>query len=131
MQASTLRRVIDHRHFDLCYSSGLLGIGIELRSVPCARGRRYAGRSKMSPARLVRHGLQMLLPFAPRVATRGRRLAGALTLVCLTARVAIRLSPRATLLRGALSVLAATSLLMAVGVSVLCLWLTRRAGAHV
>jgi len=43
--------------------------------VPCARGRRFAGRSRMNTSTLISHGIRLLLPFAERVA--GRMLVAA------------------------------------------------------
>jgi hypothetical protein len=62
--------VLFHPHFDLCYSSSLIGLNLALDLVPCARGHRYAGQSKMSPSKLIAHGIRMLMPFMDRVATR-------------------------------------------------------------
>jgi hypothetical protein len=63
--------VLFHPHFDLSYSSSLLSLGLAVTRVPCERGRRYAGKSKMTYVKLVQHGLRMLMPFADRIATRG------------------------------------------------------------
>jgi hypothetical protein len=65
------RNVLFHPHFDLCYSSTLLSFGLPVRRVPCERGPRYAGESKMTYIKLIQHGLRMLMPFADRIATRG------------------------------------------------------------
>jgi hypothetical protein len=65
------RNVLFHPHFDLAYSSSLLSLGLNVRRIPCARGRRYAGASKMTYVKLIQHGLRMLMPFADRIATRG------------------------------------------------------------
>ena len=65
------RNVLFHPHFDLAYSSSLLSLGLNIRRVPCERGRRYAGMSKMTWLKLIQHGLRMLMPFADRIATRG------------------------------------------------------------
>lgn len=63
-------RMLIHPHFDLCYSSSLLTLNRDIEFVPCERGERYAGRSKMGFARLFLHGLRMMMPFADRVAMR-------------------------------------------------------------
>lgn len=63
--------VLFHPHFDLSYSSSLLSLGLNVQRVPCERGRRYAGASKMTYVKLIQHGLRMLMPFADRIATRG------------------------------------------------------------
>jgi polyisoprenyl-phosphate glycosyltransferase len=63
--------VLFHPHFDLSYSSSLLSLGLNVQRVPCERGVRYAGASKMTYVKLIQHGLRMLMPFADRIATRG------------------------------------------------------------
>jgi len=63
--------VLFHPHFDLSYSSSLLSLGLHVHRVPCERGVRYAGASKMTYVKLIQHGLRMLMPFADRIATRG------------------------------------------------------------
>lgn len=63
--------VLFHPHFDLSYSSSLLSLGLNVHRVPCERGIRYAGVSKMTYVKLIQHGLRMLMPFADRIATRG------------------------------------------------------------
>ncbi len=65
------RNVLFHPHFDLSYSSSLLSLGLNVQRVPCERGLRYAGASKMTYVKLIQHGLRMLMPFADRIATRG------------------------------------------------------------
>lgn len=64
------RRMLQHPSFDLCYSSALVAFGLDVRPVPCPRGERYAGQSKMSLQRLVMHGVRMLMPFTDRLAIR-------------------------------------------------------------
>jgi polyisoprenyl-phosphate glycosyltransferase len=63
-------RVLAHPAFDLSYSATFLSLGLPLEYVPCPRGDRYAGRSRMGRSRLVLHGLRMLMPFADRIAMR-------------------------------------------------------------
>lgn len=65
------RRLLFHPHFDLCYSSTFISLNLEIDYVPAARGRRYGGRSRMTYAKLLLHGLRMLLPFTDRIAVRG------------------------------------------------------------
>lgn len=65
-----LKDCIHHPFFDLCYSSTLLNLGYDLNKVPCARGSRYAGQSRMNFIKLVTHGIRMLLPFMDKIATR-------------------------------------------------------------
>lgn len=64
------KRVLFHPFFDLAYSSALLSLNIPAVFVPCERGTRYAGRSRMSAGALLQHGLRMLMPFIDRIATR-------------------------------------------------------------
>ena len=74
------RNVLFHPHFDLCYSSGLLSLNLQLAPVPCERGTRFAGASKMTYSTLVLHGFRMLMPFADRIAVRGLVVSGLLLL---------------------------------------------------
>jgi hypothetical protein len=69
-RARSLAASIDHPSFDLCYSSTLLALRRPTTLVPCARGVRFAGRSRMSSYALVAHGVRMLLPFSERIAVR-------------------------------------------------------------
>jgi RES domain len=62
--------VLFHPYFDLSYSSALIALNIPATLVPCERGRRYAGQSKMGVPRLIMHGLRMLMPFVDRLTTR-------------------------------------------------------------
>lgn len=64
------RRMLLHPYFDLCYSSTLLSLDLPIRFVPCERGPRYAGRSRMGFEKLFMHGLRMLMPFIDRIAMR-------------------------------------------------------------
>jgi len=64
------RRILLHPYFDLCYSSTLVSLDIGVTPVPCARGKRYAGRSRMNLLRLFMHGTRMLMPFTDRIAVR-------------------------------------------------------------
>jgi hypothetical protein len=65
-----VRHVLSHPHFDLSYSASLVSLNLDVRLLPCARARRYAGRSRMSPLKLIRHGISMLMPFLDRIAVR-------------------------------------------------------------
>jgi len=69
-QVRLARRVLQHPYFDLCYSSTLVSLGLDIESVPCPRGTRYAGRSRMNLLRLLMHGIRMLMPFTDRIAVR-------------------------------------------------------------
>lgn len=70
MPGSIAKRVLLHPTFDLAYSSAILAIDIPVEYVPCERGKRYEGRSKMTYGRLAMHGLRMLMPFTDRIAIR-------------------------------------------------------------
>src|SRR5256885_4629244 len=47
------RNVLFHPHFDNCYSSSLISLNVAVQLVPCERGTRYAGQSRMSFLKLV------------------------------------------------------------------------------
>lgn len=64
------RRVLAHPNFDLCYSSTLTSLQLDTRTVECDRATRYAGQSRMSFSKLVRHGVSMLMPYLDRIAIR-------------------------------------------------------------
>ena len=70
MPGSIAKRVLQHPTFDLAYSSAILALDIPVEYVPCERGERYKGRSKMTYGRLAMHGLRMLMPFTDRIAIR-------------------------------------------------------------
>lgn len=65
-----VRRLLNHPHFDLSYSAALLSLRIPIHMVPCERGLRYAGRSRMGFAGLFMHGLRMMMPFTEQIALR-------------------------------------------------------------
>lgn len=64
------RKVLRHPNFDLSYSSAFLSLNLAITYVPCERGNRYAGKSRMTPTRLIMHGVRMLMPFIDRIAIR-------------------------------------------------------------
>ncbi len=64
------RQVLPHPSFDLCYSSSLVALNPDVVKVPCPRGDRYAGESRMGTQKLLSHGVHMLMPFADRIAIR-------------------------------------------------------------
>lgn len=66
----SLVTTIGHPSFDLCYSSTLLTLRRPMARVPCARGRRFAGESRMNRHALIAHGIRMMLPFSERIAVR-------------------------------------------------------------
>jgi hypothetical protein len=83
-RGSSLVATIDHPSFDLCYSSTLLALRRPTATVPCARGDRFAGASRMNRHSLIAHGMRMLLPFSEAIAVRMLVLAGASLLVLAT-----------------------------------------------
>jgi polyisoprenyl-phosphate glycosyltransferase len=74
-RGASLVATIEHPSFDLCYSATLLALRRPTSSVPCARGRRFAGASRMNRYALVAHGMRMLLPFSESIAVRALVLA--------------------------------------------------------
>ena len=70
MSGGMARRALLHPTFDLAYSSAILALDIPVAFVPCERGRRYQGESKMTYGKLAMHGLRMLMPFTDRIAIR-------------------------------------------------------------
>lgn len=73
----SLVTTIGHPSFDLCYSSTLLTLRRPMAKVPCARGHRFAGQSRMNRHALIAHGIRMMLPFSERIAVRSLIAAGA------------------------------------------------------
>ena len=69
-RAHSLAATIHHPSFDLCYSSTLLELKQATIKVPCARGHRFAGTSRMNSYALMAHGIRMLLPLSERIAVR-------------------------------------------------------------
>ena len=69
-RGASLVATIDHPSFDLCYSATLLALKRSTATVPCARGVRFAGTSRMNRYALVAHGMRMLLPFSENIAVR-------------------------------------------------------------
>ncbi len=89
-----VQNVLFHPSFDLCYSSTLLSLNRPLIFVPCERGERYAGESRMGYLKLFIHGIRMLMPFLDRIAVRsliGFSLTFGVGVVLATAIVFIRL----------------------------------------
>jgi glycosyltransferase involved in cell wall biosynthesis len=70
MSGAVARRALLHPTFDLAYSSAILALDMPVAFVPCERGRRYQGESKMTYGKLAMHGLRMLMPFTDRIAIR-------------------------------------------------------------
>ncbi|MGZ3737722.1 MAG: glycosyltransferase, partial [Bdellovibrionota bacterium] len=71
LNSGAIAKIIFHPYFDLAYASTLFSLGTNLQLVPCPRGVRYEGRSKMNFSRLAIHGVRMLMPFMDRIAIRG------------------------------------------------------------
>lgn len=74
MPGALARRVLAHPVFDLSYSSAFLSLDLPIEFVPCERGTRYKGRSKMTYGKLALHGLRMMMPFTDRIAIRALAL---------------------------------------------------------
>lgn len=70
MPGSIAKKALLHPTFDLSYSSAILALNLPVEYVPCERGKRYEGRSKMTYGKLAMHGLRMLMPFTDRIAIR-------------------------------------------------------------
>ncbi|HEY2480201.1 MAG TPA: glycosyltransferase [Solirubrobacterales bacterium] len=70
MPGGLAKRALLHPTFDLAYSSAILALDMPVTYVPCERGRRYEGESKMTYGKLAMHGLRMLMPFTDRIAIR-------------------------------------------------------------
>jgi hypothetical protein len=70
LRGDFVRSAIDHPSFDLCYSSSLVKLNPQRIDVPCPRGTRFAGHSRMGIQGLLIHGIRMMLPFADRIAVR-------------------------------------------------------------
>ncbi len=96
-RADSLRATIGHPAFDLCYSSSLLALRRPTAMVPCARGERFAGQSRMNAQSLMAHGVRMLLPFSERIAVRAMVLATASAAVLVALFVALLFVFSATL----------------------------------
>lgn len=71
LNSAAIAKIIVHPYFDLAYASTLFSLGTNVKLVPCPRGSRYEGRSKMNFSRLAIHGVRMLMPFMDHIAIRG------------------------------------------------------------
>ena len=83
------KRVLDHHYFDLCYSSALTSLDLATLYVPCDRGARYKGRSRMGFSRLMLHGLSMLMPFTDRIIVRALIVFASTLVLCVLAAIAV------------------------------------------
>jgi polyisoprenyl-phosphate glycosyltransferase len=88
-RGDVVHTTLRHPSFDLCYSSTLVSLDIPVFEVRCARGVRYAGRSRMNRTRLFMHGLRMLMPFLDRIAVRALFLFSAVLALSMLGAVAI------------------------------------------
>ncbi|MCB0867922.1 MAG: hypothetical protein KDB48_04460, partial [Solirubrobacterales bacterium] len=69
-RAGTARRILLHPSFALCYSSTLLVLKVPVTFVPCERGPRFSGSSRMGYSQLFTHAMRMLMPFSEAIARR-------------------------------------------------------------
>jgi polyisoprenyl-phosphate glycosyltransferase len=111
----SLATTIGHPSFDLCYSSTLLTLRRPMAKVPCARGTRFAGHSRMSRHSLIAHGIRMMLPFSERIAVRmlvaaGLSFLALVTMIALVVTDALGDAPGA----GVLSIVIAIAAVMVV-----------------
>ena len=83
------KRMLTHPYFDLCYSSTLVSLDMSVTSVPCPRGKRYEGRSRMNMLRLFMHGVRMLMPFMDRIAVRALTAFSAMFALGITLSLAV------------------------------------------
>ena len=83
------RNVLTHPQFDLSYSAALIALNLPVAHVPCARGERYAGASKMGYSKLMLHGLSMLMPFTDRIVMRALVTFSVTLAVCFVAAVTV------------------------------------------
>lgn len=83
----TLKKMISHPFFDLCYSSTLVNIKIPVTSVACERGPRYFDQSKMGYFSLIMHGFRMLMPFVDHIAMRAIIVSSLISAICVIAAV--------------------------------------------
>lgn len=64
-------KLLFHPYFDLSFASSFVALASDPQFVPCPRGARYEGESKMNFLKLALHGVRMLMPFMDRIAIRG------------------------------------------------------------
>jgi hypothetical protein len=83
------KRMLTHPYFDLCYSSTLVSLDMTVTAVPCPRGTRYEGRSRMNMFRLAMHGVRMLMPFMDRIAVRALTAFSAMFALGITLSLAV------------------------------------------
>lgn len=77
------------------YSCGLMKARLPLDLLPCDRGNRLAGKSRMNLLGLVEHGLSAMAVYSEKIGVRALAAAGMLGIIsvlCLTAAVIVRLT---------------------------------------
>jgi len=97
-----VQSMLFHPSFDLCYSSSLITLNADPVFVPCPRGTRYAGQSRMGLEKLLTHGVRMLMEtgveaFEGSGAVERVRLSDGATLDCDFVVVGVGVGPRTEL----------------------------------
>jgi len=93
-----LKEIINHPHFDQCYSSSFISLPLQIEFVPLPRGTRFFGHSHMGYFKLVTHGLRMLMPFTEQIAVRGLIASSILIMISVSSSlVLLRISRTAAL----------------------------------
>lgn len=93
-RASVAQKILQHPYFDLCYSSSFISLDGPRAFIPCPRGTRVDGQSRMNRTRLGIHAIRMLMPFLDRIAIRVLTTFAALfclSLISMTAIVLVKL----------------------------------------
>jgi hypothetical protein len=85
----TARSILGHPSFDVTYSATLISLDLPIVGIPCARGSRFAGQSRMGVARLIQHGLGMLMPYLDRIAIRALILFSVIVTACVALSIAV------------------------------------------
>lgn len=88
-RVATARRILLHPSFALCYSSTLLVLKVPVSYVPCERGARFGGSSRMGYSQLFTHAMRMLMPFSEAIARRALWLFLSILLLAVALAVAI------------------------------------------
>ncbi len=70
MKGAFVKTHLIHPLFDFCFSSAVVALTPRPHYVPCARTKRYFGKSKMNFVKLFIHGLRTLIPFADQIFVR-------------------------------------------------------------
>lgn len=85
-----LKNMIFHPLFERCYSATLLALKLDRTFIPCPRGVRYEGKSKMRMTDLIIHGYRMMMPFLDQICIRLMLVVGVVC-IALTAIISILL----------------------------------------